>query len=277
MKLRNIFLPLLVALATGLTMTGCDDDENVNDGDILKPISQHLVGKWRGEASYKQNEKGEWIEDKKEPYNAMITFRADGTARFIAISSDGWERLSLTDWEGDDANNALIAHGGPSTLSRLTADHFDIVADQAGNEAGEVLQGKFKWTHVRTSESDMTFSEQLLGKWEYVGSYEKVDGKWVESDFASVDEGYYILREGGDGTVHVRYSDIDDTSEMTWSANGKTSELNITYTPEESISEKVTLSEDGRGLSLYYSWCKDVDTGEVREGEFKDVFVHVQE
>lgn len=276
MRLKNICMPLLAALAIGCSTTGCGNNENKNDEQtILKPISQHLVGKWHGEASYEQDEKGEWIKE-EDFYEPMLTFRADGTARFIYIHEDGWEKFSLLKWEGDDANNRILLDGKEVKLFRLTDDRFENWGNgKRDADTGEMVEySKHKWTHARTDDSDLTFGERLLGKWVFNASYEKVDGQWQKSDFAVPEEAYNLFKESGDMTASVRFSSKDYTMDAKWSVNGKTKELKTEYSNGEVRTQKIEISEDGTQLTVYYD-SNTSPSGETRNGEFKDVMTRV--
>lgn len=276
MRLKNICMPLLAALAIGFSTTGCNNNENKNDEQtILKPISQYLVGKWRGEASYEQDEKGEWIKE-EEAYDPMLTFRADGTARFVYIYEDGREKFILLKWEGDDANNRFLIDGKEVKLLCLTGDRFENWGNGKRDvDTGEMVEySKHKWTHVRTDDSDLTFSERLLGKWVYSASYEKVDGKWQETDFGAPEASYNIFKESGDMAAYVRFSSKEYTMDAKWSVNGKTKELKTEYSNGEVRTQKIEISEDGTQLTVYYG-SNTSPSGETRNGEFKDVMTRV--
>ena len=139
----------------------------------------------------------------------------------------------------------------------------------------ETLEGEFKWLFRRIDESQKNFAERLLGKWHFSKSYEKKNGEWVETSYGLPDEGWHEYFETGFFTSYSRKGDQEMKNEyIAWKANEDTGTVyyKLADNPEVS-STRVTLEDDDQTMNVFYGKNFDSDTGQVVEGEFKDVLI----
>lgn len=279
MKFKNIFLPLLAATAVGFTMTGCNDNNNNNNekGNIMRPIAEHIIGKWNMVTSHEKQD-GKWVED-PIPEDRVITYtmRTDGTVLSSLTTSDGYTRLHPGEWKVDEATSKLTLGTITVDVLNLDATSFVMGDDEARDpETGEPLKGEFRWILARMDESQKTLAEQLVGKWNFSKSYEKKDGKWVEITYGVPDEGWHRYREDATWTAYSRRGENEKTIDMNWTANTTTGVVRFTGGDGQASTVKVAIEADGT-LSLFYENNVDPSTGQVVTGEYKDVLVRAQE
>lgn len=123
----------------------------------------------------------------------------------------------------------------------------------------------------KKDEAQQTLAQKMLGKWNVEGSYEKEDGKWVIIS-APDDEGWYDFRADGTVSAYQRVSGQEQTAEMKWSVDETTGDFSLTRNNKEGYPGKVAFENDDR-LTLLYTTTLDPATGELRQGEFKDVLL----
>ena len=278
MKLKNIFLTVLAATAVGFTMTGCDDNNGKNDKTgILKPLSEHIIGKWNMEESHRKQD-GKWVEDPiPEGQGQTYTIRTDGTVLSAFTATDGYTKLNLGDWNADEATNKLTLGTMTVDVLSLEADSFEMGYSEArDSETGELMEGEFKWKFSRMDESRKTLAEQLAGKWILSKSYAKKNGEWVENSNGLPDEGWHLYRANGTFTAYSRTGEHEFTSDTNWVVNCTTGTVRWTAENGQSSTATVTIEADGT-LSVFYANSFDPVTGQSVAGEFKDVMVRAQE
>ena len=277
MKFKNIFLTLLAATVAGFTMTGCNDNNNNEKGNILHPIAEHVIGKWSMVKSQMKQD-GKWVEAPiPEGSGLTYTLRTDGTVLSALTAPDGYTKLNPGEWKVDEATGKLTL--GTMTVDVLNLDATSLVMghDVACNpETGEPMEGEFRWTLARMDESRKTLAEQLVGKWNFSKSCEKKDGEWVEITYGVPDEGWHRYREDATWTAYSRRGENEKTIDMNWAANTTTGVVRFTGGDGQASTVKVAIEADGT-LSLFYENNVDPSTGQVVTGEYKDVLVRAQE
>lgn len=121
------------------------------------------------------------------------------------------------------------------------------------------------------SETEKTTAEKIVGKWNVEGSYEKLNGEWVRMNDGT-DIGWYYFNP--DGTLEAcRYIGEDEyTARMKWNVEEATGHLLIFGLNGESAEVTGIFENDDR-FSFYYTTEMNPETGETRDGEFKEVLV----
>lgn len=162
----------LVAVCCLMAMTACTDcnDDNKNkegESTILKPIAEHITGKWGIETSYMKQD-GKWVESPiPEGQEHTYTIRTDGTVVRAVTAADGFTTLKAGKWNTDE-------EAGTLTLTTMTVDIYslDSTSFEMGNygkttdtETGEEVEGDFKWRLSRMDETVKPPAEKLVGKW----------------------------------------------------------------------------------------------------------------
>lgn len=276
MKLKSIFMAVLATAS--IALTGCHDDDSIKkDSEVLKPISEHITGKWSWQASYQLVDE-QWAETERNGIVMTWTIRPDGTAYRSLTTPDAWTVLQAITWSTSDENNQLILDGDQTLkLFSLTDNSFEFGETPAkSNKADELLEGEYKWRWIRMNENKKNLAEQLVGKWAFQKTYEKkVNGEWVETNFAVPDNGWFKFGENGNCIQHTAKGGKEEEIELQWSIYMTTGEIRWSKDAKTSTT-KVALSEDGNMLEHYYMGNRDAETGEIRDGEFKDVLVREQ-
>lgn len=282
---KNYLTPtrILLAICSFAVVTasiGCNDNDNkAKDGEvgILKPIAEHITGKWNMEKSQKKQD-GKWVEDPIPGGEGHVyTLRMDGTALSAFTAPDGYTKLNLGEWKVDEATGKLTL--GTMTVDVLGLDATSLVMghDEArDSETGEIMKGEYKWTFARMDESQQTLAEQLVGKWILSKSYEKKNGEWVENSNGLPDEGWHLYRANGTFTAYSRTGEHEFTSDTNWVVNCTTGTVRWTAESGQSSTATVTIETDGT-LSVFYANSFDPVMGQSVAGEFKDVMVRTQE
>lgn len=118
-----------------------------------------------------------------------------------------------------------------------------------------------------------TLSELLIGKWDFVESQEKKDGKWTE--MASDYEEMLEFRADGFMTVSYTYQGEKEEQEMKWTLDNATGEISASYGDKTSNVGTISFSENGNTMYLVYYHRTD-EAGVVSTGEFRDVHLRVK-
>lgn len=208
-----------VLLLTALLTTGCNDD-NTTEETFLKPIAEHITGKWEMKTN-SVFENGKWVEQTNDDNVAMaMEFRPDGTEVRIMTFPDGFTFLATRTWRVDEANKTLN-DGAEQRLIMLAKNELVTEASLSQNPGtGEISEKLCRWTYRRVSEQDKTMAEQLVGRWTIVAAYDWKDGDWVESQFGLPDESRMEFGENGIWRMYSRKGSMESSSEdMKWSVN----------------------------------------------------------
>lgn len=278
----KILLALCLAAAP---LAGCSGDDDPTDNPfpdeetVLTPVATHIVGKWRQATSYRM-EDGTWVESPNpEGHYLTIEVRPDGTARRVDTNTaNGFSYLSASPWTVDEAEPSISMGGITTPIFRLTADEFGFAYSAASPGDGTLTEGSFRWIYRRVAQSEPPHPiERLVGRWNYTACYEKVDGEWQQTTFGVPDEGWSEYRDDGTFRHYWRRGTTARSYDRRWVFNATTGEVNylVPERPDLLESAHITLSDDGRTLSLHYTNNSDPALDETREGEFKDVFTLV--
>lgn len=253
-------------------LAGCqEDDEEVTD-EILRPIAEHIIGKWKMEKAFELQEDGQWAEGTSDEYFELLaTFRKEGDAVIATTFENGQTMTYVTSWRTDEKQNTLTLKGVDYKMLSLQENAFEMGFNQAMDSEGELMDGEFKWLFTRAPETAKTLSEQLVGKWNFSKRCQKQDGEWVATTLGQPDESRQVFEENCNCSIYSRTGDLGISfQDMAWSVNNQTGELWY-WNDEATYAQKVAIEADGT-LSVFYNEVTNPETGETVAGEFKDVF-----
>lgn len=199
--------------------TSCNDNYELEE-TVLKPIAEHIVGKWQM-TGYSIFNDGKWEEQSNDDNVAMaMDFRPGGTELRVMTYPDGFTALATRTWSVDEANDLLADSPSQQRIYLLAADELGIEASQSMNPGtGEIAQRQARWTYRRATPQDLTLTERMVGKWQCSEVYMKNDDEWKPMA-GSYAESYIELKEDGNCEL---YTSIDKEksfhAEYRWSAN----------------------------------------------------------
>lgn len=220
MKLSKL---LFVILATaGIILNGCNNnsDNSLNEDTILRPIAEHLCGKWIMTTN-SELINGKWEENENdENVSLVMDFRPDGTGLRVMTYPDGFTALATRTWSVDEANDLLTDNASQLRIYRLTADELGIEATQSMDPGtGEIAQKQVRWTYSPATQQDLTLTERVVGKWRCSEVYMKNDNEWkpLANSYA---ESYIELKEDGNCNLYTSIDNEEPTlAEYRWSAH----------------------------------------------------------
>ncbi len=160
-------------------------------------------------------------------------------------------------------------------LMRLTADELEFGYDKSTDmTTGATLEGEFKWLFRRIDEGQKNFAERLVGRWHFSKSYEKKEGEWKDITYGIPDEGWHEYTEQGTFITYSRQGDNEHTTDpMQWKANAATDTVSYKPLDSDKVSRVRITLEDDRTMYVFYSVNFDPATGEMREGEYRDLLL----
>lgn len=261
---------LCLVITYGTSLASCKDINE--DTEILKPMSQKLVGKWLWAESSGMKD-GKW--DKyivPDDIYERVFLREDGTAQHIRTFDGVYMAMMRSAWTTDEDAGTVTISGKPSPVLRLTTDEFGFSTIMPANpENGTPKQEQhFLFRRIDTGEKHPV--ENYLGKWVFSKSYQKKDGQWQEITFAIPEEGWHEYGEDGRVSFHSRMGGKEEDSKKYWMVNCNTGEMRwFDSNPKEASTVNVTI--DGDTMTVLYSKNFDPTVGQVVEGEFKDVLI----
>lgn len=275
MKKQKKIRLLLCALALAATLGACSDGK---EAQVLKPIARHITGRWKLTKSLELKD-GKWVEDPLAGEAGQIyNYQADGTLIVTHIDHEGTASMQTTGWSADDEQRTLTNGECTTQLLSLTANRFEMAYHlSTDEETGAVSEGEFRWLMTRADQEPLTLAESLVGRWLYVSTYEKKDGTWTECNYGRPDEGWHRYRPDGTAVSYSRMGSQEQTATMKWTANQRTG--TVVWTNPENEAQASTLQVEPEGddtLNVLYGKNFDPATGQVVEGEFKDVMKRVE-
>lgn len=220
MILKNNYMKQLICFFfVALLTAGCNDNDELKE-TVLRPIAEHIVGKWQLTDFYTFDD-GKWEEQTNDDNTAMaIDFRSDGTELRVMTYPDGFTALATRTWNVDEANDLLMDNTSQQRICRLTADELGIEGSQSMNPGtGEITQKQVRWTFLRATQQDLTLAERLVGKWRCSEVYMKNDDEWKPMA-CSYAESYIELKEDGNCELCISIDHEEPFhEEYRWSAN----------------------------------------------------------
>lgn len=267
-------------LAMITAFTGCNDNNKDSETGILKPIAEHITGKWNLETSYMKKD-GNWVESPMpEGQGQTYTIRTDGTVVSTVTAADGFTTLKAGKWTTDEKAGTLTLAIMTVNVLSLNANSFEMgqYGTNTDTETGETLETDFKWRLSRMDETVKTPIEKLIGKWKFHKSYKKENGKWKEYNQHEPDEAWCEWREDGTGTLYFKAGSNEYKSSGAWSMNNTTSVIRTTSKDGQKTTLIPITFENDNTYSQDSEQAYDPVTGQIVEtGEFKDVYVRSQE
>lgn len=275
MKKQKTIRLLLYTLALATALGACSDGK---EAQVLKPIARHITGRWKLAQSLEMKD-GKWVEAPLAGEAGQIyNYQADGTLVLTNIAPQGTASMESMRWSADDEQRTLTNGECTTQLLSLTADEFEMGYHlSTDEETGEVSEGEFSWLMTRADQGPLILAERLVGRWLYVTSYEKKDGTWTECSYGRPDEGWHRYQPDGTAVSYSRMGSQEQTATMRWTANQRTGTVVWTNPDNEAQTSTMQVEPEGDDtLNVLYSRNFDPATGQVVEGEFKDVLKRVE-
>lgn len=220
--MRHNLSILTVLIAISILAVGCRDnqDNDINEGTILKPIAEHLYGKWLMTAN-STFVNGKWKENENDENVSMVNdIRPDGSEVRVMTFPDGYTSLATTTWSVDEITG-VFTDNGPLQLIKLTETEFIMEGETVIDPGtGESSEKKSRWTFNRISEQDKTLAEKMVGFWDVAKMYFLDGGEWKDSHRTGC---WLNFMENGTMQEYL-YNEIFTTQ---WSVNGKINDLRI--------------------------------------------------
>lgn len=276
MKTNHFIKFAVYTLTSAMTifLPSCGNDDEPQDANqILKPISENILGKWKQTKCYSLQENGKWMEEIDEfGTEEIMTFNAGGKTNISYTDAEGMTTLHVAEWKAQEADDILWLGPHGYTILALGKDSFMWGLNKAiDSSTGELIDGKWKWEMTKLDPSELNLAEKLVGKWVFSKTYQKIEGKWEEISFGLPDEGYYDFKEDGTSIVYSRLGSDVLTSEMNWSVDCKTGKLQ--WYKGETKGNPVIISISGNQLSVEYNNNFDQGSGEIVTARFKDILI----
>lgn len=223
MRYNLSIFPVLIAIS--ILAVGCQDnqDNDLNEGTILKPIAEHLCGKWLMTAN-STFVNGKWEENENDENVSMVLdLRPDGSEVRVMTFPDGYTSLATTTWSVDEITE-VFTDNGPLQLIKLTETKFIMEGETViAPGTGESSKKKSRWTFKRISEQDNTLAEKMVGFWDVAKMYVLDGGEWIDTHQTGA-----WLNFMENGTVQESLRNHIFTSQ--WSVNGKINDLRMEKT-----------------------------------------------
>ena len=278
-SLQAMLAMLALMCVSLVSFTACSDDDD--EYEILKPISEHLIGRWMDVDGYMVDENGNKIEDEKNGLHGYVMIRdlqPDGRSILINTTPEGWQRMTTAAWKVDQEETGYhIMMDGTDyffPIHKLTADYLITSTNSAYDETtGQIVEGAFRFEHRKVPD-EPTLAERLVGMWRFENTYEKVNGEWRVKNYNYSLEAWREFKDNGRVAGEQTYADQTEEYECDWKINTRTGELSM-YDEYQDVTGRLELVDDDTML-LYYNEDRDFVTGEVSFGEFKDLMIRVK-
>ena len=224
---------------------------------------------------YQYDAGGNLTEVRSYPAGAEGGPEGTGTVlKTFAYGSTWKDQLASVTMEGKtrnftyDANGNLLSDGKytyswtkGSLLEKVTGDGLEAVYtyDASGIRTSKKVNG-ITTEYLTAGGSDLS---------------EKKNGEWVDTSYGLPDEGWHEYFETGFFTSYSRKGDQEMKNEyIAWKANEDTGTVYYKFADNPEVSStRVTLEDDDQTMNVFYGKNFDSATGQVVEGEFKDVLI----
>lgn len=264
---------LALILMSGTMFAGCKDDHNDLKGEILRPLAQHLTGKWRWAESSGIKD-GTWQEyTVPEDIYERIYLREDGTVQHIRTFDGGYMAMKTSKWTTDEEAGTVTISAVPSPVLRLTADEFGFSMKVAADSEKGTPGAEQRWLFRRIDIGEKHPVENYLGRWVLSKTYEKKDGQWVETAAGKPDEAWHEYSEDGFASFHSRVGDKNQDAKMYWMVNCTTGDMRWLEGTDKDKFSSANVTVDGDTMTILYAKSYVPATGQVTEGEFKDILI----
>lgn len=177
----NRFITIGCGIASLLAMSFISSCHSEDAPEILKPVSEHILGRWEISAGYIFND-GKW-EEHDDPASPKLIYNFQGNDSILICSTDGegWSSYSMIHYKVDEADMTVTTGSEKSKIELLSADSLVMVSDFYHNPiTGETLSEPihYKWAFRRMDSTQQPLGEMLIGKWKFMGTEEKKNGVW---------------------------------------------------------------------------------------------------
>lgn len=218
MRLKLSIFTVLIAISILAVGFKNNQDNDLNEETILKPIAEHLCGKWLMTV-HRTFVNGKWEENENDENVSMVMdLRPDGSEVRVLTFPDGYTSLVTTTWSVDEITG-VFTDNSPLQLIKLTEAEFIMAGETVIDPGtGESYEKKSRWTFNRIS--DKTLAEKMVGFWDVAKMYILDGGEWKDSHRTG---DWLNFMENGT----VQESLYNEISTSQWSVNGKTNDLRM--------------------------------------------------
>ena len=265
--------PLALVAAMVTLLVACDDNNEDMTPTVLKPIAEHILGKWSQEYSYTLKDGKQEIALPEENEALFMTYRADGTAiEQLTLPPNGMTNISLQTWTVDEANNSITVGGYPMDIVSLDDRVMELKVPQYyDTDKDEMVQGEMYFRYVRMAD-EPTLAEWLIGgRWTYQDGYHKENGEWVKDTDPKPDELWYEYYEDGTSKKYLRLGDQETTYEYAWAVNLKSSQLALVNLESGNRTDYLLEKVDEDTYHIFSNLDTNAN-GDLIKGESYDVY-----
>lgn len=234
------------------------------DGEILTPISENIVGRWEMKGQYRK-EFTEWILRDFSSDGQHLVFRSNG--EILKISNDrGFTRLSKTSWS-EGVGNKIIVDGQEAEISQLTEKDLSII---------QTSYRKYKVHLQRLDESGKALAERMVGKWTLSKRYKKVNGEWDEVTENLPLECWRTFDEFGLFNAYSRWTSEEKKNEnIFWRVHEQTGAVEcVSYdNPQNKLYFRIKLEDNDNTMIMNHSENFNPELEEQTTTEYKDILI----
>lgn len=180
MKRFHLFCIAMASMLWLPAFPSCGSDKDL---EILEPVSEHILGKWETTGGYMLiNDKWEKHDDPDSPISRITyDFLKDDSMVICTTGTDGWTTFSMIPYKVKGRKVIYSSDSPESTVELLTDDSLEMVSyflhdPNTGEKLPEPIP--YKWSFRRLDGADQTPGEKLIGKWKFVTTEQRNDGKW---------------------------------------------------------------------------------------------------
>ena len=235
-------------------------------GEILTPISEHIVGKWEvKDVLIKKFH--EWLPASSTDSRIKnMVFRSNGEMSLMTV---GQFAALKGQWSIKDGNK-IDWNGGEFEIYQLSDNVLELVRDIGGS--------KEKFRLSRVDDSEKTLGERMVGKWSLSKRYEKVNSEWKEVTENLPLECRCEYTEAGLFSTYTRWSSEEwKNDDMPWCFHEQTGTVLYYYYNSEARPEprffRITLEDNDNTMIMNYSEDFNPELEEQTSTEYKDVLV----
>lgn len=261
------FITIGCGVASLLAMSLASSCNSKDDPEILKPVSEHILGKWNISDGYIFND-GKW-EKHDDPASPRITydFKASNSLLMCSTDGEGWSSYSTLPYEVDESKMTVTTGSAESKIELLSADSLVMVSDFIHNPTtGELLPEPlhYKWGFSRSDSAGQSLGEMLVDKWEFLGTEEKKDGVWTDStDVMTPDESTMEFTADGLYILDMVIFGEEYETKYSWKINNASGSVQMKLVDGDHIIDGRVEFVGNDKMWIYYTGTSD--GGAVRE------------
>ena len=233
-------------------------------GEILTPISEHIVGRWEFKESFTK---------KFHEWKPMGTV----TDSYLVVRSNGeilktvmigkFTRLNKTSWS-EVAGNRIIINGQNAEIYQLSENDLSIVQTLTYSKIKNIFQ--------RSEDLGKTLAERMVGKWTLSKRYKKVNGEWEEVTENLPLECWRTFDEFGLLNTYSRWSSEEKKNEnIAWMVHEQTGTVGcVSYeNPQDETYFRIKLEENDNTMIMNHSENFNPELEEQTTTEYKDILI----